>query len=109
MESVIEDFTGYKNRNSGIWARGELRLYKNLKMADNGIGFTQASGNVGQSAYTSRVVDSLFVGETENIGNPRTPEEKAAGRSLPFPKSRISRSAPTSSTISIMNWTTTPS
>ena len=28
VESVIEDFTGYKNRNSGIWARGELRLYK---------------------------------------------------------------------------------
>jgi cell migration-inducing and hyaluronan-binding protein len=85
-ESVVEDFTSYKNRNSGIWARGELRLYKNLKMADNGIGFTQASGNFGQSAYTSRVVDSLFVGETENIGNPRTPAEMAYGRSLPFPE-----------------------
>jgi cell migration-inducing and hyaluronan-binding protein len=85
-ESVVEDYTAYKNRNSGIWARGELRLYKNLKMADNGIGFTQASGNFNQSLYTSRVVDSLFVGETENIGNPRTPEEKAAGRSLPFPQ-----------------------
>jgi hypothetical protein len=85
-ESVVEDFTAYKNRNSGIWARGELRLYKNLKMADNGIGFTQASGNFGQSAYTSRVVDSLFVGETENVGNPKTAAEKAAGRSLPFPE-----------------------
>src|SRR5688500_9283920 len=85
-ESVVEDFTSYKNRNSGIWARGELRLYKNLKMADNGIGFTQASGNTGRSLYTSRVVDSLFVGETENIGNPSTPAEKAAGRSLPFPQ-----------------------
>jgi G8 domain-containing protein len=84
-ESVVEDFTAYKNRNNGIWARGELRLYKNLKMADNAIGFTQASGNFGQSAYTSRVVDSLFVGETENIGNPRTDSEKAYGRSLPQP------------------------
>jgi hypothetical protein len=84
-ESVVEDFTSYKNRNSGIWARGELRLYKNLKMADNGIGFTQASGNFGQSAYTSRVVDSRFVGESENIGNPGTPAEKAYGRSLPEP------------------------
>jgi cell migration-inducing and hyaluronan-binding protein len=54
-------------------------------MADNGIGFTQASGNFGQSAYTSRVVDSLFVGETENVGNPRTDAERAARRSLPFP------------------------
>jgi hypothetical protein len=85
VESVIEDFTAYKNRNSGIWARGEMRLYKNLKMADNGIGFTQASGNFNQSAYTSRVVDSRFVGESENIGNPSTPAEKAYGRSLPFP------------------------
>ncbi len=85
-ESVIEDFTVYKNRNNGIWARGELRLYKNLKMADNGIGFTQASGNLGQSAYTSRVVDSLFVGESENVGNPRTREEMAYRRSLPHPE-----------------------
>jgi cell migration-inducing and hyaluronan-binding protein len=84
-ESVVEDFTSYKNRNSGIWARGEMRLYKNLKMADNAIGFTQASGNFGQSAYTSRVVDSRFVGESENVGNPRTPAEVAYGRSLPEP------------------------
>ncbi len=86
VESVIEDFTVYKNRNSGIWARGELRLYRNLRMADNGIGFTQASGNFGRSLYTSRVVDSLFVGESENVGNPMTDAEKKAGRSLPFPE-----------------------
>ncbi len=85
VESVVEDFTSYKNRNSGIWARGEQNLYKNLKMADNGIGFTHASGNLGRSAYTSRVVDSLFVGESDNIGNPGTPAEKAYGRSLPEP------------------------
>jgi len=85
VESVFEDFTSYKNRNSGIWARGEVHLYKNLKMADNGIGFTHASGSSGRSAYTSRVVDSLFVGESENIGNPTTPAEKAYGRSLPEP------------------------
>src|SRR4026209_63946 len=84
-ESVVEDFTSYKNRNSGIWARGEMHLYKNLKMADNGIGYTHASGNSGRALYTSRVVDSRFVGETENIGNPRTPAEMAYGRSLPQP------------------------
>jgi cell migration-inducing and hyaluronan-binding protein len=85
-ESVIEDFTGYKNRNGGIWTRGEMHTFKNLKLADNAIGYTHASGNFGQSAFTSRVVDSLFVGETENIGNPRTPAEKAYGRSLPEPE-----------------------
>src|SRR6202167_6261661 len=86
VESVIEDFTSYKNRNSGIWSRGEMHVFKNLKMADNAIGYTHASGNFGQSAFTSRVVDSLFVGETENIGNPRTPAEMAYGRSLPEPE-----------------------
>src|ERR1700724_780670 len=86
VESVIEDFTGYKNRNSGIWTRGEMHTFKNLKLADNAIGYTHASGNFGQSAFTSRVVDSLFVGETGNIGNPRTPAEMAYGRSLPEPE-----------------------
>jgi len=85
VESVIEDFTSYKNRNSGIWSRGEMHTFKNLKMADNGIGYTHASGSFGQSAFTSRVVDSRFVGESENIGNPRTPAEVAYGRSLPEP------------------------
>src|SRR5665213_2963883 len=85
VASVIEDFTSYKNRNSGIWARGEMHLFKDLKIADNAIGYTHASGNFGQSAYTSRVVDSRFVGESENIGNPRTDAEKTYGRSLPEP------------------------
>ena len=85
VASVIEDFTSYKNRNGGLWARGEMDLFKNLKMADNAIGYTHASANFGNSAYTSRVVDSLFVGETENIGNPSTASEKAYGRSLPEP------------------------
>jgi len=31
------------------------------------------------------VIDSLFVGETENVGNPLTAAEKAYGRSLPQP------------------------
>jgi cell migration-inducing and hyaluronan-binding protein len=86
VESVIEDYTAYKNRNSALWSRGEMHVYKNLKLADNGIGYTHASGNTGRSAFTSRVVDSLFVGETENIGNPKAPAEKAYGRSLPEPE-----------------------
>jgi len=88
VESVVEDFTSYKNRNSGIWARGEIHVYKGLKFADNGIGFTHAGGNFDRSFYpfTSRVVDSVFVGESGNIGNPRAPTEIAYGRSLPQPK-----------------------
>ena len=83
LESVFEDFTGYKNRNGAVWGRGELHLFKNLRVADNAIGFTHAASAVGRAEYTSKVVDSVFVGETDNIGNPRTPEEIAYGRSLP--------------------------
>jgi cell migration-inducing and hyaluronan-binding protein len=81
--SVVDNFTGYKNRNGAIWGRGEYHLFTNLKLADNAIGFTHAAGAPGRAPYTSRVVDSLFVGESDNIGNPRRPEEVAYGRSLP--------------------------
>jgi cell migration-inducing and hyaluronan-binding protein len=81
--SVFENFTAYKNRNGAVWGRGELHLFKNLRVADNAIGFTHAASAVGRAPYTSRVVDSVFVGESANIGNPRTPAEIAYGRSLP--------------------------
>jgi cell migration-inducing and hyaluronan-binding protein len=83
VESVFEDLTAYKNRNGAIWGRGEMHVFRNVKLADNAIGFTHASGAFGRYAFTSQVVDSLFVGESENIGNPTTEAEKAYGRSLP--------------------------
>jgi cell migration-inducing and hyaluronan-binding protein len=81
--SEFENFTAYKNRNGAVWGRGELHLFKNLRVADNAIGFTHAASAVGRVPYTSRVVDSIFVGESANIGNPRTAAEIAYGRSLP--------------------------
>jgi cell migration-inducing and hyaluronan-binding protein len=83
LPSVFEDLTTYKNRNGGIWGRGEMHVFMNVKFADNAMGFTHASGAFGRYEYTSKVVDSLFVGETENVGNPGTEEEIAYGRSLP--------------------------
>ena len=83
LVSHFADFTAYKNRNGAVWGRGELHLFTNLRVADNAIGFTHAASAVGRAEYTSKVVDSLFVGESDNIGNPRTPAELAYGRSLP--------------------------
>src|SRR5262252_1122380 len=83
VESLLADLTAYKNRNGGVWGRGEMHVFQNLKAADNAIGFTNSTGSIGADTFTSLVVDSLFVGETDNIGNPVTPEEKAYGRSLP--------------------------
>ena len=85
VETHFENLTSYKNRNGGIWGRGEMHVFRNVKMADNAMDYTHASGSAGRDPFTSRVVDSLFVGETENIGNPRTDAEKAYGRSLPKP------------------------
>src|SRR5687767_8472718 len=85
VDALFENLTSYKNRNGGVWGRGERHVFRNLKAADNAIGFTHSTGSFGDDVFTSLVVDSLFVGETENIGNPVTPEEKAYGRSLPKP------------------------
>jgi hypothetical protein len=83
VDSLLESLTAYKNRNGGVWGRGERHIFRNLKAADNAIGYTNSTGSIGADTFTSLVVDSLFVGETDNVGNPVTPEEKAYGRSLP--------------------------
>jgi cell migration-inducing and hyaluronan-binding protein len=85
METHFENLTAYKNRNGGLWGRGDLYVYSNMKLADNAIGMTQAAGDIGSLPFSSRLVDSLVVGESANIGNPVTPEEVAYGRSLPKP------------------------
>jgi cell migration-inducing and hyaluronan-binding protein len=85
LETHFENLTSYKNRNGGLWGRGDMYVYSNAKFADNAIGMTQAAGDIGSLPFSARLVDSLVVGETENIGNPKTPEEIAYGRSLPKP------------------------
>ena len=84
--NVLEDLTAYKNRNGGLWGRGEETIFTGLKFADNAIGITFATGLGGGAAWTSKVTDSLFVGETANIGNPATEDEIAYGRTLPKPR-----------------------
>ena len=85
LETVIQDFTSYKNSGAAIWARGENHVFQGLKLADSGIGYTHAYPGVApyHGDFTSRVEDSLFVGETDNKGTPKTEAEIAYGRSMP--------------------------
>src|SRR5688572_17944508 len=83
VETHFESLTSYKNRNGGLWSRGDLFVFSNLKLADNAIGMTPSAGDIGSSRFKTRLVDSLVVGETDNSGNPVTKEEIAYGRSLP--------------------------
>src|SRR5436190_8903512 len=83
VDALFENLTSYKNRNGGVWGRGERHVFRNLKSADNEIGFTSSTGFFGDDLFNTLVVDSLFVGETDNIGNPVTKEEIAYGCSLP--------------------------
>jgi len=85
LETHFENLTSYKNRNGGVWTRGELLIFSNAKLADNAIGMTNSTGTFGSERFTARLVDSLVVGETGNAGNPTTPAEIAYGRSLPKP------------------------
>ena len=87
VETHFDNLTSYKNRNGGVWTRGELLMFSNTKLADNAIGMTNSTGTFGSERFTARLVDSLVVGETGNTGNPTTPAEVAYGRSLP--KTRI--------------------
>ena len=85
LESVIKDITIYKSRGAAIWARGEHHVFDGLKIADSAIGYTHAYPGVApyHGDYTSKVMNSLFVGESDNKGTPKTPAEIAYGRTLP--------------------------
>ena len=47
VETHFENLTSYKNRNGGLWSRGDLFVFSNLKLADNAIGMTQSAGDIG--------------------------------------------------------------
>jgi cell migration-inducing and hyaluronan-binding protein len=85
LESVLKDITIYKSRGAAIWARGENHVFDGLKIADSAIGYTHAYPGVARyhGDYTSKVVNSVFVGESDNKGTPTTEAEKAYGRTLP--------------------------
>jgi cell migration-inducing and hyaluronan-binding protein len=85
LDSVLKDITLYKSRGAAIWARGEHHTFDGLKIADSAIGYTHAYPGVApyHGDYTSKVVNSLFVGESDNKGTPESEAEIKYGRTLP--------------------------
>ncbi len=79
MRATFAGFTAYKQRDHGVWLRGEGLALDGATLADNGVGATL-------SAKDSALDGALLVGETANLGSPEDWETKGAGgRSLPRP------------------------
>uniref|UniRef100_UPI0037E761A8 cell migration-inducing and hyaluronan-binding protein-like n=1 Tax=Semicossyphus pulcher TaxID=241346 RepID=UPI0037E761A8 len=72
VPALIHHFVAFKNQDHGAWLRGGDVWLDNCKFADNGIGLTLASGGTFPDDDGSRqqVINSLFVGESENRGMP---------------------------------------
>lgn len=81
QEAVFCAFAAYKCRNRGTWIRGGLVRVENAVYADNAIGATFAIND-----FTGLIEDTIFIGETNNYGNPPSWEVKGPnGRSVPRP------------------------
>lgn len=79
VPAVYRDFTAYKNRERGVWLRGDSQTLQGGVLADNAVGATFASDRTG-------IEGTLLVGETANLGTPASWEPKGeGGRSLPRP------------------------
>jgi cell migration-inducing and hyaluronan-binding protein len=79
VTAYFEGVTAYKNRALGLWTRGDDHVIINAVLADNGVGASFASEETG-------IIGGLIVGESANVGDPRSWEETGpGGRSLPAP------------------------
>lgn len=74
---VINRFDGYKSRDRNIWIRANTMDFYDCDAGDN--------GRSNFFSYNQTLYNSLLVGKSANIGNPQSPSEIQAGRSLPFP------------------------
>ncbi|KAM8972296.1 cell surface hyaluronidase CEMIP2-like [Pelodytes ibericus] len=70
VPAVIDGLIAFKNNDHGAWARGGDIIFRNSGFADNGIGLTLASDGTFPTDEGSslEVTDSIFVGESENVG-----------------------------------------
>jgi len=82
VESVFEDLTSYKNRNGAIWGRGEMHVFKNVKVADNANGYTHASGSAGRDPFTSRSLTRCSWAKPRTSATPGLTRRRLYGRSF---------------------------
>lgn len=66
VDVYFSNCIAYKCREHGIWTRGSHHVWYNAKMLDNHIGFDSPGG-------PSILRDSVIVAESDNIGNPVSP------------------------------------
>lgn len=74
---VIENFTAYRSLSRSLWMRANTMRFENCVSADSRL--------LTLFAFNHIYHNSLLVGHSPNIGNPKSAEELAAGRSLPAP------------------------
>ena len=104
LESVFEDLTAYKNRNGAIWGRGEMHVFRNVKLADNAIGFTHASGAFGRTPLRHRSWTRCSWARPRTSATPGLTRKRLTAAACRSSNCRISRSAATSTTITVMTW-----
>ncbi|WP_309572091.1 G8 domain-containing protein [Deinococcus sp.] len=79
VPATFTAFTAYKQRDQGVWLRGEHLTLDGAALADNAVGATFA-------AHQTAMTGSLLVGESANVGTPQSWEKTGVGgRSLPRP------------------------
>lgn len=77
VTAYFDGLVAYKQRGAGAWFRGDNTVLRGALLADNAIGVTFASS-------ASGLEGSVLVGESANLGSPRTWETPGVGgRALP--------------------------
>lgn len=77
VTAYFDSFVAYKHRSAGAWFRGDNTVLRGALLVDNAIGVTFASSSSG-------LTGSVVVGESANLGSPRSWEPTGLdGRALP--------------------------
>ena len=74
---IINRFDGYKSVDRNVWIRANTMDFYDCDFGDN--------GRADFFSYNQTLYNSLIVGKSANIGNPKSTSEIEAGRSLPYP------------------------